>query len=117
MHISWHASRGGVKAVRVLLIAVGRIILIAVHIVRRAAHIIIGTRSKSADGLAVDTTIVPTEEALQVLSERVTEAEADIAAMEPKVAEAITMTTVATQPDPSVLQPGEGQLYPAEDLL
>ena len=71
----------------------------------------------TADGLAVDTTIVPTEEALQVLSERVTEAEADIAAMEPKVAEAITMTTVATQPDPSVLQPGEGQLYPAEDLL
>ena len=71
----------------------------------------------TADGLAVDTTIVPTEEALQVLSERVTEAEADIAAMEPKVAEAITLTTVATQPDPSVLQPGEGQLYPAEDLL
>ena len=71
----------------------------------------------TADGLAVDTTIVPTEEALQVLSERMDEAEADIAEMQPKLDEAITLSTVTTQPDPSALQNGEGALYPAEDLL
>ena len=71
----------------------------------------------TADGLAVDTTLVPTEEALQQLADRVTETEEDIAEMQPKVEEAITLSTVAIQPDPSVLQPGEGQLYPAEDLL
>ena len=71
----------------------------------------------TADGLAVDTTIVPTEEALQQLSERMTEAEGDITDLEAKVEDAVTLTTVTTQPDPANLQPGEGALYPAEDLL
>ena len=71
----------------------------------------------TADGLAVDTTLVPTEEALQALTERVTEAEGDIGQLQADVADAVTLTTVQTQPDPSTLQPGEGALYPAEDLL
>lgn len=71
----------------------------------------------TADGLAVDTTIVPTEEALQALTERVTEAEGDIDQLQQDVADAVTLTTVQNQPDPANLQPGEGALYPAEDLL
>lgn len=71
----------------------------------------------TADGLAVDTTLVPTEEALQVLAERVTTAEGEIDQLQEDVADAVTLTTVQTQPDPANLQPGEGALYPAEDLL
>lgn len=71
----------------------------------------------TADGLAVDTTLVPTEEALQALSERVTTAEGEIDQLQADVADAVTLTTVQTQPDPANLQPGEGALYPAEDLL
>lgn len=71
----------------------------------------------TADGLAVDTTIVPTEEALQQLSERMTTAEGEIDQLQTDVEDAVSLTTVQTQPDPSSLQPGEGALYPAEDLL
>ena len=71
----------------------------------------------TADGLAVDTTIVPTEEALQQLSERMTTAEGEIDQLQADVADTVTLTTVQTQPDPANLQPGEGALYPAEDLL
>lgn len=71
----------------------------------------------TAEGLAVDTTLVPTEEALQVLSEKVDDNTADITELQDKVEDAVTLTTVTTQPDPASLQPGEGALYPAEDLL
>lgn len=71
----------------------------------------------TADGLAVDTTLVPTEEALQVLSEKVDDNTADIAELQDKIDDAVQLTTVQTEPDPGSLQPGQGALYPADDLL
>jgi len=88
-----------------------------------------------ADGLSVDTSVVPTSDALEALSNRVTVAEGDIGTVKTGLTNtntklndlqdevdalelsASSLSVSSTEVDPGTLDNSTGALYPATDLL